>query len=542
MPPIYISSPSPLDDPRHFKRLPKPKAGDWLAEREESGQTFAQYVRRFKSGGMVQRPRENFDKILIVLVGRGFKSSVGQLFLPLLLRGASAYFHPMPVELHPEEIPLKGCKSRENDVGGKQYLIGDIFDAVRRSTSRIHSSYATMAITMSDIYPGEEWNYVFGQARLDERVGVFSFARHSPFFYDGTSIAELSPSVFSDTQLGKFYRSCSKTLHHEILHMLQFKHCIYYKCLINGSNGPHESSGAGMECVICEKKLIYFMSLHHVKSVTSEINVALERYREISKALAEADEAIGGLTKDKKWVDQRIAWLEGGCSECSECADDAKVVESKGEPRDVETTRNGDPQTINTVEQLSSFISLLSPSPFVTFRASDHSMQTPIVNSILKYALAPQATLPEGARSRNIGTNVFPTVYRFLFEPDTISAAAHFDWWMFPGKYNGGSLFAFVEENIFRVTERSDFKQLLETEIVLTYPDAQPQTIPYPLLIFLSIKSLIRKHPIGGIRLEKVHVFLTNVISVSSSKKVKDEAMNIASALPRSRIPKAMLF
>ena len=87
----------------------------------------------------------------------------------------------MPVELHPEEIPLKGCKSRENDVGGKQYLIGDIFDAVRRSTSRIHSSYATMAITMSDIYPGEEWNYVFGQARLDERVGVFSFARHSPF-------------------------------------------------------------------------------------------------------------------------------------------------------------------------------------------------------------------------------------------------------------------------------------------------------------------------------------------------------------------------
>ena len=92
------------------------------------------------------------------------------------------------------------------------------------------------------------------------------------------------------------------------------------------------------------------------------------------------------------------------------------------------------------------------------------------------------------------------------------------------------------------MTTHERLSQLLETEIVLTSPDAQPQTIPYPLLIFLSIKSLIRKHPIGGIRLEKVHVFLTNVISVSSSKKVKDEAMNIASALPRSRIPKAMLF
>ena len=157
VPPSYLVSPSILDDPAHFKRLPKPKAGDWLDERKEEGQTFSQYVRRFKSGGMVQRPRNNFADLRIVLVGRGFKSPVGELFLPSLFKMAQAYFHPMPVVLHPEVVPLKGCESRENDVGGRQYLIGDIFSSVRRCTSRIHSTYATMAITMSDIYPGDEW-------------------------------------------------------------------------------------------------------------------------------------------------------------------------------------------------------------------------------------------------------------------------------------------------------------------------------------------------------------------------------------------------
>jgi archaemetzincin len=33
---------------------------------------------------------------------------------------------------------------------------------------------------MEDLYPEPSWNFVFGQASLNERVGVYSFARYGP--------------------------------------------------------------------------------------------------------------------------------------------------------------------------------------------------------------------------------------------------------------------------------------------------------------------------------------------------------------------------
>jgi len=100
-------SQSPLDEVFHFVRLPKPRPGDWLDERKEPGQTFKEYARRFKSGGMVQSPRVGSDTILIVLVGNQFESPIGELFLPHLLACCQAYFHPIPVELHAGKVSLK---------------------------------------------------------------------------------------------------------------------------------------------------------------------------------------------------------------------------------------------------------------------------------------------------------------------------------------------------------------------------------------------------------------------------------------------------
>mgnify|MGYP000107882883 CR=1 FL=1 len=39
------------------------------------------------------------------------------------------------------------------------------------------------AVTMTDLYPSEDWNFVFGQASLRNRVGAYSFARYDPAFY-----------------------------------------------------------------------------------------------------------------------------------------------------------------------------------------------------------------------------------------------------------------------------------------------------------------------------------------------------------------------
>jgi len=37
---------------------------------------------------------------------------------------------------------------------------------------------------MIDLYPQESWNFVFGEADIKRKVGVFSFARYNPKFWD----------------------------------------------------------------------------------------------------------------------------------------------------------------------------------------------------------------------------------------------------------------------------------------------------------------------------------------------------------------------
>lgn len=40
-----------------------------------------------------------------------------------------------------------------------------------------NDAYCVMGITLKDIYPGPNWNYVYGWATYKARVGIFSFAR-----------------------------------------------------------------------------------------------------------------------------------------------------------------------------------------------------------------------------------------------------------------------------------------------------------------------------------------------------------------------------
>jgi archaemetzincin len=68
---------------------------------------------------------------------------------------------------------------------------------------------------------------VFGLASIRERTGVFSFARYDERFF------ELKKFEI-DYNLIKF-RSMW-VMSHEITHMFGVRHCIFYKCLMNGSN------------------------------------------------------------------------------------------------------------------------------------------------------------------------------------------------------------------------------------------------------------------------------------------------------------------
>jgi archaemetzincin len=94
-----------------------------------------------------------------------------------------------------------------------QLLTADILTLLRRRLPE--DGYALLGITMEDLYPEPSWNFVFGQASLRHRVGVYSFARYDPRFYQGTA-----PEDGRALLLG---RSC-KVLAHEMAHMFGIRH------------------------------------------------------------------------------------------------------------------------------------------------------------------------------------------------------------------------------------------------------------------------------------------------------------------------------
>jgi len=74
-------------------------------------------------------------------------------------------------------------RSRTNESAEKkQWNNEDILAWMKRM--RPSDAYAMLAVTMTDFYPKESWNYVFGHASLKRWVGVFSFARYDPLFWN----------------------------------------------------------------------------------------------------------------------------------------------------------------------------------------------------------------------------------------------------------------------------------------------------------------------------------------------------------------------
>jgi len=130
------------------------------------------------------------------------------------------------VLLPPSDWVQNHITSRRNPwTGQRQLLTGDILNALEAQLPK--DAFALLGITMTDLYPGPGWNFVFGQASLRDRVGVDSFARYDPSFYGQAATA--------DSRKLMHRRSC-KVLAHETCHMFGIEHCVWFRCLMNGSN------------------------------------------------------------------------------------------------------------------------------------------------------------------------------------------------------------------------------------------------------------------------------------------------------------------
>ena len=110
---------------------------------------------------------------------------------------------------------------------------------------RSANALALLGLTAIDLWPGHGWNFVFGQASLYERVGVWSLYRNGN--------PEDSDNIFRLCLIRTI-----KTAVHEIGHILTMQHCIEYECIMNGSNHREESDRRPIYlCPACLKKLCW---------------------------------------------------------------------------------------------------------------------------------------------------------------------------------------------------------------------------------------------------------------------------------------------
>lgn len=200
------------------------------------------------------------------------------------------FYHPLEVRslLAVPMSKLKPApKHRENSYG-TQYHAGQVLEALQQQ--RLPSdAYCMLAVTMCDLYPREEWNFVYGLAKLTARVGVFSFIRHAPM------------GGFAASREANMLHASMKTMLHEIGHMFGMKHCTWFNCLMRGSNGAsveHQPNYLHL-CPVCLHKLQWSTGL--------DIQT---HYTQLLDLFQTYEEASLGFKRDCNFLRGRLSALE----------------------------------------------------------------------------------------------------------------------------------------------------------------------------------------------------------------------------------------
>jgi archaemetzincin len=159
------------------------------------------------------------------------------------------YFH-LPVRIRPK-LPLDIVPRpvfRRSIDGLIQMHSGTVLHAVL--APRMPPDAAVyLALTAIDLYPQDDWNFVFGEASLTERVGVWSLAR-------------LGDPAYSERDFRRVLMRTLKVASHETGHMFGLSHCTAHRCNMNGSNSLSETDRAPLApCPQCMAKICWLTGI-----------------------------------------------------------------------------------------------------------------------------------------------------------------------------------------------------------------------------------------------------------------------------------------
>ena len=162
-------------------------------------------------------------------------------------------------------------------------------------------------------------------------MGVFSFARYFPDFYkisgnffgqDHKRIKLLAnfineklshkqmenfdiESILSKENQKVFFRRCVGVLTHEIGHLFGMAHCVYFECVMNGSNHLEESDNGPLQlCPMCLHKLYFCRLLKSGQNNQYQKTDILKRYKNLQQVYAKY-----GLKDESQWYQTRIEFI-----------------------------------------------------------------------------------------------------------------------------------------------------------------------------------------------------------------------------------------
>jgi archaemetzincin len=257
--------------------LGPPQPGDWLLEHHERGQTFEEYL-----GSRPVTARGKRRVIYVQPIGEFSRPQ--QRIVTATADFLQAYFD-LPVVVQkplPAETVPAAARRKHPSWGMEQLLTSFILDQVL--APRLPDDAAAMiALTATDLWPGEGWNFVFGQASLEKRVGVWSIYRNG------------------DADQGqREYLLCLKrtlnTAAHETGHMFSIHHCTKYECNMCGSNNRDEA----------DRQPLYLCPECMAKVCWATASDPLARYRKLASFCASH-----GLGEEQAFYESSAKRLEG---------------------------------------------------------------------------------------------------------------------------------------------------------------------------------------------------------------------------------------
>jgi len=250
-----------LENHGEFAPMPRPGPVDWLSWHKEPGQTLADFLRTRH-----HVPDRTRHIIYLQPIGE-----IDPRFVEQLREFAGAFFALEARTLPPMKVDLATTTHR-----GMQLRT----DALLRKLPKPSNAFCVLGVTNFDLYPGDEWNYVFGVGSHGLRAGVYSFARfHEPLrepTSDGANI---------------FMRRSCALVAHETGHIFGLAHCIDFACVMNGSNHIHELDSHPLH--LCPRDL---EKLH--ASVPYDPRRYNERLREVTARI--------GLPDESAWYSRRV--------------------------------------------------------------------------------------------------------------------------------------------------------------------------------------------------------------------------------------------